>query len=147
MRKIAFLLTILALYSCHSSKISTLSTPMYAPQATINPIRADIDIDMNKKLNGEANATYFLIFKISGNSRHYAEGVNFSGEKGIHSNLGRLKSAAAFKALNGTGADIIVHPNYEIQKHSYLFFSTVNLKVVGYAGYFKKFYQVPYDKK
>ena len=56
-------------------------------------------------------------------------------------------SAAAFKALNGTGADIIVHPNYEIQKHSYLFFSTVNLKVVGYAGFFKKFYQVPYDKK
>ena len=50
---------------------------MYAPKAEINPIRADVDVDMNKKITGESQASYFLIFKVSKSDKKYAEGVNF----------------------------------------------------------------------
>jgi hypothetical protein len=113
---------------------------MYAPKAEINPIRADVDVDMNKKLSGEVQATYFTIFKISGNENKFTNGVHFFG---LHK---KLVSAATYKALEGSGADIIVHPNYVLEKHDYIFFSTYKLKVTGYAGTFKKFYQEPYDK-
>lgn len=138
----------LLLVSCKTTLTRTLSTPMYAPKADINPIRADVDVDMNKKLTGEAQATYFLIFKVSKEDSKYAEGMNFSGQGLVNlSSLNKLKAAAAYKAVNGTGADVIVHPNYIIEKHNYVFFSTVSIKVTGYAGYFKRFYQEPYDSK
>jgi hypothetical protein len=118
---------------------------MYAPKAEINPIRADVDVDMSKKLTGESQASYFLFFKVSKEDNKYAEGMSFSGEKFGLFKLNKLKSSAAYKAINGTGVDIIVHPNYVIEKHNYIFFSTYKIKVTGFAGYFKKFYQEPYN--
>lgn len=134
------------LSSCNSTLTKSLSSPMYAPKAEINPIRADVDIDMSKKIIGESQASYFLIFKVSEEDNKYAEGVSFSGEKIGMLKLNKLKSAAAYKAITNSGCDIIVHPNYVIKKHNYLFFSSYEIKVTGYAGYFKKFYQEPYDK-
>ena len=145
MKKLWILPLVACLFSCNVTKTRTLSTPMYAPNAEINPIRADVEVDMNKKLTGEAKGSYFLFLKVSGDDSKYAEGMNFSGDK--FSGLAKLKAAAAYKAVANSGADIIVHPNYVIQKHNYIFFSTVEIKVYGFAGYFKKFYQVPYDKK
>jgi hypothetical protein len=136
----------IGLSACNSTFTKSLSSPMYAPKAEINPIRADVDVDMNKKITGESHASYFLIFKVSQDDNKYAEGINFTGDGFSFSKLNKLKSAAAFKAINSANCDIIVHPNYIVQKHNYLFFSTYEIKVSGYAGNFKKFYQEPYDK-
>ncbi len=134
------------LCSCNSTFTRTLSTPMYAPKAEINPIRADVEVDMNKKLSGEAQASYLFCFKVSKADTRYADGMNFSGD-GVLNTLNKLKAAAAYKAVTASGTDIIVHPNYVIEKHNYIFFRTYNIKVSGYAGYFKKFYQEPYEKE
>lgn len=132
------------LVSCKTTYTRTFSTPMFSPSATINPIRADVDVDMNKKLSGNSTATYFLMFRVSRQEKKFANGMNFTVPDIFP--LPGLKAAAAYKAVVNGGADIIVHPNYVVEKENYLFFKIVRLKVNGYAGYFKKFYQEPYDK-
>lgn len=151
MKKLLIIPIVVALYSCNSTYTRTLSTPMYSPSAEINPLRADVDVDMNKRLSGEAQATFFLNLKVSNDDNKYAEGMSMGPVDGIAAVLpikgrrAKLKSAAAYKAIFGTGADVIVHPNYVVEKHNYIFFSSYKIKVTGFAGTFKKIYQVPYD--
>lgn len=143
MRKLLLLPLVAFLASCNSTKMNSLSTPMYSPRAEINPIRAEVTIDKNKVLEGEASMTYFLVFRIQGDN-DYAEGMSYSGGLYGLPNIGltaKIKSAAAFKALSNSGADIIVHPNYVVTKQNYIFFRKVKVRVKGYAGYFKNFYQ------
>ena len=138
---------IATLFSCKSTYTSTLATPMYAPAAEINPIRADVDVDMNKKLSGSSQGTFFIKWQISGD-RKYAEGMNNfidANGKQYKGNLYKLKASAAYKAVTEGKADIIVHPNYIVEKRSYFFFAVAKIKVFGYAGYFKRFYQEPYN--
>ena len=145
MKRLSFIpIVCFALCSCNSTFTKTLSTPMYAPKAEINPIRADVDVDMNKKITGESQASYFLIFKVSKSDKKYAEGVNFSGE-GAFKTHNKLKASAAYKAVTSSKSDVIVHPNYVIEKHNYFFFRTFTINVSGYAGFIKKFYQEPYN--
>ncbi len=150
MKKLLFIPLIGLFASCKSTYTSTLSTPTHAPKAIINPLRAEVDVDINKKLTGEAQATYFLFIRLNGD-RKQASGLNFSSDPtGLFSKPSlyrRLKSAAAYKAVTESKSDLIVHPNYVIEKHNFLFFSNVKMKVTGYAGTFKKFYQEPYDDK
>jgi hypothetical protein len=161
MKIYSIILTIgIALSSCNSTLTKTLSSPTYAPKLEINPIRADVEIDMNKKLTGEAKASYFLMFKVSKADNKYVEGLTFSSE-GLNlqdflysvygmqflnpnNKVAKTKASAAYNAILGSGADILVHPTYTVDKHNYLFFSLYKIKVSGYAGYFKKFYQEPY---
>lgn len=140
-------LGILFLASCSSTKMNSLSTPSYAPQAEINPIRANVQVDMTKKLSGESSSSYFLFFRTSGDNK-FAEGMTYSGENAVKGMFkareNKTKSSAAYNALENSGADIIVHPNYVIDVKNYLFFKKITVKVTGYAGYFTKFYQKEY---
>jgi hypothetical protein len=149
MRKILLSLSLIfILSSCSSVRTGALSTPAYAPKAEINPIRANIDVDMNKKLVGESVSSYFLIFQVGGDNK-FADGMSYSSESQFNALFkareNKTKSAAAFKAVNGSGADIIVHPNYEIEVNNYILFKQIKVKVTGYAGYFRKFYQKEYQ--
>jgi hypothetical protein len=151
MRKILFTLSLVfILTSCSTTRTGTLSTPAYAPKAEINPIRANVEVDMNKKLVGESTSSYFLIFQVGGDNK-FADGMSYSSESQFSAFFkareNKTKSAAAFKAVEGSGADIIVHPNYEIQVNNYIIFKQIKVKVTGYAGYFKKFYQKEYKDK
>jgi len=111
---IATISIIVLISSCRNRMISTLSTPMYSPAARINEIRAKVNVDINKKISGESSAAYFLFLKLNGDS-NYASGVSYSSESTIdNQKYLKLKSAAAYKAINESGADIIVHPNYVV---------------------------------
>lgn len=151
MKKVLLILGIaVAITSCSSTRTGTLSTPAYAPRAEINPIRANIDVDMDKKISGESLSSYFLIFQVGGDNK-FADGMSYSSESQFNALFkareNKTKSAAAFKAVKSSGADIIVHPNYEIQVKNYIIFKQIKVKVTGYAGYFKKFYQKEYNDK
>ena len=147
MKKIFSLVGIAFLVSCSSTKMNSLATPGYAPKAEINAIRANVEVDMKKKLTGESSTSYFLFFRTSGENK-FAEGMSYSGENNVANVFkgreNKTKSSAAFKALENSGADIIVHPNYVVETKNYLFFKKINVKVTGYAGYFTKFYQKEY---
>ena len=149
MKKILLALSLaLIITSCTTTRTGALSTPAYAPKAEINPIRANVDVDMNKKLVGESTSSYFLVFQVGGDNK-FADGMSYSSESQFNALFkareNKTKSAAAFKAIQGSGADIIVHPNYIVEVHDYLLFKQIKVKVTGYAGYFRKFYQKEYN--
>ncbi len=148
MKKLLLTLSIvLALTSCTTTRTGVLSTPAYAPKAEINPIRANIEVDMNKNLVGESTSSYFLIFQVGGGNK-FADGMSYSSDTNFSflfkARENKTKSAAAYNAIENSGADIIVHPNYVVEIHDYLLFKEIKVKVTGYAGYFKKFYQKEY---
>ena len=148
MKKISLsFLGILFLASCSSTKMNTLATPAYAPSAEINAIRANVSVDMDKKLSGSSSSSYFLFFRTSGDNK-YAEGMSYSGGNIVKGSVkfreNKTKSAAAYNALQNSAADIIVHPNYVIETKNYLFFKKISVKVTGFAGRFTKFYQKEY---
>ena len=45
-----------------------------------------------------------------------------------------VKSAAAFKAVKSSGADLIVAPRYEVSVQDYFVFKKVDVKVTGNKG-------------
>ena len=94
---------------------------------------------MGKKLSGVASATtLFGILDISSPSK-YADGVFASSSSFFNFGTGpsELEAAAAYNAVIGK-ADVIVNPQYIVQKKSYLIFSTTTVWVSGYAGTIKK---------
>tara|TARA_B100001094_G_C17910186_1_gene660830 strand:- start:290 stop:703 length:414 start_codon:yes stop_codon:yes gene_type:complete len=93
-------------------------------------LEAKVDVDMKKKLFGSSSSTYiFGLIKIFGHNTEYADGYGGFGR------IGRLKSAAAYKAIKKGKGDILVSPQYEVIKTNYLLiFSGYEVKVRGYDG-------------
>ena len=93
-------------------------------------LEAKVDVNMETKLFGSSSATYlFGLFRIFGYHTEYADGYGGFGR------IGRLKSAAAYKAIKKGKGDILVSPQYEIIKSNYfLIFSIYEVKVRGYDG-------------
>ena len=102
-------------------------------------LQVDVDVDMSKKIAGNAShSTLFGLFDIK-SSQNYVDGVSYNGDSsGWFSNglVDSTKSAAAYNAIVPARADVIVAPQYLIKVKSYFFgaFKEVTAKVTGYAG-------------
>ena len=89
------------------------------------------DVTLGGKISGSASGTFlFGMLQLSGNKK-YADDV--------YSGIGpgyKMKAAAAYEALASSGADIIVNPQYVIEKRvSPLFLTTsYNVTVTGFKG-------------
>ena len=128
MNKNLFLIYILFLIiSCGSTNKSHVYSDLDIKVKTA--LEAKVDVNMNKKLLGSSSATYlFGLIRIFGDSK-YADGYGGFGK------IGRLKSAAAYKAIKKGRGDILVSPQYEVVKSRYFFiFSVYDVKVRGYDG-------------
>tara|TARA_B110000263_G_C15056889_1_gene395570 strand:- start:227 stop:559 length:333 start_codon:yes stop_codon:yes gene_type:complete len=91
--------------------------------ATVNPITADVTV--GEKITGTAKESYlFKFFKLSGTSK-YLDNVGGGGN---------VCSAAAYDAVNSSGADVIVNPQYVRTMSSNLFTSSEECTVTGYKG-------------
>ena len=129
LKSILLLLTLFQITSCVSTnKKSHVYSELDIKVKTA--LEAKVDVDMKKKLFGSSSSTYlFGIIKIFGYNAEYADGYGGFGR------IGRLKSAAAYKAIKKGKGDILVSPQYEIIKSSYfLIFSVYEVKVRGYDG-------------
>jgi hypothetical protein len=77
----SFALPILALAlvttSCKSTLAGTISTPISVGE-NIRPLDADVSVDVTKKIEGESNSLYFLIFRLSGDKKYARYGLNLS---------------------------------------------------------------------
>ena len=112
------------LISCKSTYIGG-----YAATPKINidyNLKVDLKIDTSKVLQATSTTSiYFKLIKIGDN--------NFSDAFG--GNVGdREKSAATFKALNGSGFDIIVNPKYIVTVKRGLFVKKIQATVAGYGA-------------
>lgn len=89
-------------------------------------LKAELKVDTTKVLQATSTTKiYFNLIKIGDN--------NFSDAFG--GNVGdREKSAATFKALNGSGFDIIVNPKYVVTVKRGFFAKEVQATVAGYGA-------------
>ncbi|PLX92037.1 MAG: hypothetical protein C0619_06725 [Desulfuromonas sp.] len=123
---ILLFLVIFVVSGCSTVKKSHLYEPV---QIDINTnMSADIDVDVTRKLSGIATARYLFGFiKVSGSST-YIDGYGGRGK------IGKVKSAAAYKAIKmGTG-DVLVSPQYVVTSHHNFFLQTIRAEVTGFDG-------------
>lgn len=141
----------LFLSSCVSTNKGFQSSPVIIQDVQLDPIKADIKVDTEVKLKGASSSTYFLIFRLDGDDK-IADGIKYSSETGGSifealnpfrafrlARLSKVRGAAAFKALEGTDYDVLVHPSYTITTKNYLIAQMYQVEVTGYGAKYENF--------
>jgi len=121
--KLLFLSIVLVLTSCSSLNKSYVTAPV---GVSVVDVSLDADVVLGDKISGSAEEVrLFGLLKISGlfKTSKYADNV-----------FGGIKSAAAYNALEGSGADVIVNPQYVYEVNNALIIKTVTCTVTGTAG-------------
>tara|TARA_B110000285_G_scaffold117609_1_gene133306 strand:- start:162 stop:695 length:534 start_codon:yes stop_codon:yes gene_type:complete len=144
-------LSIVSFSSCIATNKGVQSSPVISRNVQLDPIKADINVDETKKIKGESSSGYFLCFRVSGDNS-FTDGINYSTDalsslahKANPLNLvqarrlNKVRSSAAFKALNNGDYDVLVHPNYLTTVENYLFFHTYKVTVEGYGAKYENF--------
>lgn len=137
--------------SCVTTNKGFQSSPVISRNVQLDPIKADIKVDESKKIKGESSATYFLIFRVSGDNT-IADGINYSTDasasfaeqlnplKLVQSGrLNKVRGAAAFNALSSGNYDVLVHPNYTTTVENFLFVKKYKVSVEGYGANYVNF--------
>ena len=110
--------------SCSSSLNQSGLGASVNVNATVNPITADVTV--GEKITGTAKESYlFKFIKTSGTST-YLDNVAVGG--------GDVCASAAYDAVNSSGADVIVNPQYVRTTSSTLFTCSEECTVTGYKG-------------
>lgn len=150
-------LGITLLTGCASYSSGYQASTVQSRNVQLDPIVADIVVDESKKLIGKSESSYLLFIRLKGDN-HYADGISYSSNtltrEGLFSLLnpfraveriatgdaeGKVKSAAAYDALDGSDADVLVHATYTIYKKNYLIYYVYGAEVQGYAGKYTNF--------
>jgi hypothetical protein len=125
-----------AVTGCTSMNMSTSAMPLTAPIQS--NVKADIQV--GEKITGQSSVTKVLFFSL-GADKEFADGITYgdSGGSGflLGDPIGDAKSAAAYKAVKASGADVIVLPRYTVKEKNYFVFSTIDVSVEGYKGTIK----------
>lgn len=137
MKKLATVAAISAfalLTGCASQNISQPTMPLNGTVDT--GLKADVKV--GETITGESSVNIlFNVFKLGGDTQ-FADGVTYGGGEGGFAlgldPVASAKSAAAYKAVKASGADVIVAPRYEVNVQDYFVYKTVNVKVTGNKG-------------
>jgi len=137
-------LTMLSLFSC-TTMINKSQTNGSIDISIAGNLKADIDVDMSRKLKGVGSeSVLFGMIKMK-SARNYLDGVTYGGGEsggGFFSDgaISRAKAAAAYDAIKKAGdVDVLVAPQYTVHQSKVFFgaYRTVSVQVVGYAGKIK----------
>lgn len=133
---VALATLIAAASGCVSYNVSQPSSPINS-RVDAN-LKADVAV--GEAISGQSSVNIlFGFFKFGGDSQ-FADGVAYGAESGgAMGGLGldpvsAVKSAAAYKAVKASGADLIVAPRYEVTEESYFIFKKVAVTVKGNKG-------------
>lgn len=96
--------------SCSSKIYSTRQTPILRESIPANPIIADMEVDITKKVTGEAMV------------------------KGGSATIDNAKQMALWKAMEDNSADVIVDPIFALVIKSGIFRKKITATVMGYKG-------------
>lgn len=121
---------------CTSYNISQSSSPIDSQ------VKADLkaDVVVGEAISGQSSVNILFGFLKFGGDSQFADGVAYGGDgSGALGGLGfdpvsAVKSAAAFKAVKSSGADLIVAPRYEVSEENYFVFKKVSVTVKGNKG-------------
>ncbi|SDI04204.1 hypothetical protein SAMN05216603_11999 [Pseudomonas benzenivorans] len=131
---IAAISTFALLTGCASQNVSQPTAPLNGEVTT--DLKADVKV--GETITGQSSVNIlFGMFKLGGDTQ-FADGVTYGGGEGGFAlgldPVATAKSAAAFKAVKSSGADLIVAPRYEVSVQDYLVYKAVNVKVTGNKG-------------
>ena len=160
---IAILFIATAFTGCVSTNKMSNSAVVTSPGKVIHhQLEADISIDDTQKLKGSSKSTYFLMFRIEGDSE-YADGVNYNPPPSAGSGSllkqifgflnpfsiinalvtgdaeGKVKASAAYDALSSSDADFLAHPTYTYTKKNWIIIQQFEANVEGYPGKYSNF--------
>ncbi|MBK5541347.1 hypothetical protein JFV28_19625 [Pseudomonas sp. TH05] len=121
---------------CVSYNISQPSAPIDSVVKT--DLKADVTV--GEAISGQSSVNILFGFLKFGGDSEFADGVAYGGDGGgALGGLGfdpvsAVKSAAAYKAVKASGADLIVAPRYEVSEENYFVFKKVAVTVKGNKG-------------
>ena len=105
------------------------------------------NIRVGEKISGESSAKILFGFIKIGGDNKFVDGMSYTGEaKGLggalplpvpslSSGMNDVRSAAAYKAITNSGADVIVAPTYKTTvKNDFVVYKELEAKVEGYKG-------------
>lgn len=154
-RFFVIVISLTVFYSCVSTNKGFQSSPVIVRNVDLDPITADIDVS-TKKVFGEStskyfklHAVYFLVpptvlhIRLKGD-RTYIDGIDYSTDiiypKPLINNLvSKVRSSAAYKALENTNADFLVNPQYSVKISDKWFTKEITVTVSGYPASYKNF--------
>ncbi|MFZ6049225.1 hypothetical protein ACFW0H_24280 [Pseudomonas sp. CR3202] len=130
--------TLAALTGCTSYNVSQPTSPLNGK------VRTDLkaDVAVGESISGQSEVNILFGFLRFGGDSQFADGVAYGADSGGvlpfgPDPLAAVKSAAAYKAVKSSGADLIVAPRYELSVQDYFVFKKVTAKVTGNKGTIK----------
>ena len=129
MKKLAIvpIILMLVLTGCSTVNKSVESAPF-----SVNPVTASLEaeVKVGEKISGTSQGSYlFGLFKLNGPNK-FADNAGVGG----FTTSGLLKAAAAYNAMESSGAEILVNPQYVVEANKGLFVHSYNVTVTGYKG-------------
>ena len=123
------------LSGCYSLNQGVSSSPVNMELDA--PYKAELSI-MPKAMGQSSQTVLFGIFHVGGDNK-YADGVNYAGNSSSFGGsffdlASKVKSAAAYKVLQQTKADVLVAPTYVVQEENYLLWKTYTAVVQAYPA-------------
>ena len=125
----------LSLSACASTHQGVASAPL------VGPLKSDkiANIKAGEKVTAESNAKVILGFITLSDDNKYADGVNYAGESRIpgmsmFDSTSKVKSAAAYKAVQQSDADVLLAPVYETEVNDYFLWKDIKATVKAYSG-------------
>ena len=108
-------------------------------------VRADhvANVKVGEKISGVSSAKILFGFIKIGGDNQFVDGMSYAGETGglsgmlpsLSKGMDDVKSAAAYKAITKSGADVIVAPTYKTTvKNDFVVYKELEAKVEGYKG-------------
>ena len=138
----------LAFSSCTVHTRAIQSSPVVARNVELDPIKADIDVNQDKKLEGVGSSTYIFGIRFSNlSNQKQVEGVTYSSNKDFLPFMSRGKNTAraiaAYEALEACPeCDVLVNPKYEVTVKKSplgLLYKKYEVRVSGYGAKYKNF--------
>ena len=131
MKILLLLMIVVSLTTCQTLVKSSQGLS-FEPSSTVKNVEVELNVDSSSKISASSSATYlFGLLRISGDNE-FADGI-FRGK------VGGTQSAAAYKAVSNSGADVLVNPQYTLKKtKGFLWlWTTYKSNVTGYKGTYK----------
>ncbi|WP_163272307.1 hypothetical protein [Dysgonomonas sp. 511] len=152
MKKMFFplLMTIILMTSCGSISKTGYVAPFARTEVHTDVLKADLDIS-KEKVEAKASSSYlFGFWRVAGDNK-FTEAKDAGLSNSIFGGrIDKVKSAAMYKALQQSDADMLITPRYDTETKSYLLglFKTYKVKVSGYNAKVKDLHQieVPIEK-
>ncbi len=130
------------------------SVHMGVPSAALQErVTADhiANVKVGEKISGESSAKILFGFIKIGGDNEFVDGMSYAGSSSalplpvpaIQGGMEDVKSAAAYKAIESSGADVIIAPTYKTSvTNDFFVYKELNAKVEGYKGTITGFTQV-----